>query len=244
MAESHRNPEAGLASPYDIPDSSPSEHIYIGTEDSNPNPARDARTVVDKFALRNSLRDTLTEVTLFAEGFAKIRQYRRGKKTDSFDLDLHYLDPVPSIERVLATRWWYAVLGAGGTLLATWALAQFQTLRPFALPAMLLAGAAMLVAGAIALHRSHERIKFATIHGRAPVLTLIANVGSMRRFHAFVPILSRAIEEAAEQIGADTSAYLRGEMREHYRLRGAGVLTHESCAVSTGRILAHFDVQL
>lgn len=244
MADSHYNSEIGLASPHDFPDSSPSEHIFIGTEESNPNPSRDARTVVDKFALRNSLRDTLTEVTLFAEGFAKIRQYRRGKKTDSFDLDLHYLDPVPSIERVLATRSWYAVLGAGGALLATWGLAQFQALRPFALPAMLLAGAAMLVAGAIALHRSHEQIKFATIHGRAPVLTLIANVGSIRRFHDFVPILSRAIEEAAEQIGADTSAYLRGEMREHYRLRGAGVLTHESCAKSTDRILAHFDVQL
>jgi hypothetical protein len=33
-------------------------------------------------------------------------------------------------------------------------------------------------------------------------------------------------------------------MREHYRLRGDGVLSHETCAESTGRILAQFDVEL
>ena len=40
-----------------------------------------------------------------------------------------------------------------------------------------------------------------------------------------MPELSRAIEEAAEKITGDTSAYLRAEMREHYRLRGEGVST-------------------
>jgi hypothetical protein len=33
-------------------------------------------------------------------------------------------------------------------------------------------------------------------------------------------------------------------MREHYRLRGDGVLSSESCADSTGRILAQFDIQI
>jgi hypothetical protein len=57
-------------------------------------------------------------------------------------------------------------------------------------------------------------------------------------------MLCRAIEEAAERIGADTAAYLRAEMREHYRLRGNGVLDNDECARGTGRILAQFDVQL
>jgi len=38
--------------------------------------------------------------------------------------------------------------------------------------------------------------------------------------------------------------FLRAEMREHYRLRGDGVLSVGTCAECTGRILAHFDVQL
>jgi hypothetical protein len=33
---------------------------------------------------------------------------------------------------------------------------------------------------------------------------------------------------------------LRAEMREHYRLRGDGILDDE-CSEGTGRILVHFD---
>ena len=50
--------------------------------------------------------------------------------------------------------------------------------------------------------------------------------------------------EAAERIGVDTAAYLRAEMREHYRLRGDGVLDNDACARGTGSILAQFDLQL
>jgi hypothetical protein len=94
------------------------------------------------------------------------------------------------------------------------------------------------------VYRSCERTAFATIHGRARVLELVANFGSLKKFRAFVPVLSAAIEEAAERIGDDTAAFLRAEMREHYRLRGDRVLSNQSCADSTGRILAQFDVQL
>jgi hypothetical protein len=73
---------------------------------------------------------------------------------------------------------------------------------------------------------------------------LAANFGAIKPFRAFVPELSRAIEEAAEEIPDDTSSFLRAEMREHYRLRGEGVMSVQTCAESTGRILAHFDVQL
>ena len=76
------------------------------------------------------------------------------------------------------------------------------------------------------------------------MLELVANFGSIKKFRAFVPALSRAIEEAAERIGVDTAAFLRAEMREHYRLRGDGVLDNDECAKGTGRILAQFDVQL
>ena len=96
----------------------------------------------------------------------------------------------------------------------------------------------------VGLYRSCERTLFATIHGRASVLELVANVGSLKKFRAFVPVLSAAIEEAAERIGDDTAAFLRAEMREHYRLRGDGVLSNQCCADSTGRILAQFDVQI
>jgi hypothetical protein len=109
-----------------------------------------------------------------------------------------------------------------------------------------LAGAALaaLVALFVAVYRSYERAEFCTIHGRAPVLRLVANLGSLEKLRALVPALSQAIGEAGDRFGEDTSAYLRAEMREHYRLRGVGVLSTAACAESTGRILAQFDSRI
>jgi hypothetical protein len=66
----------------------------------------------------------------------------------------------------------------------------------------------------------------------------------MHRFRAAMPRLIRAIEQAEESIGDDTAIYLRAEMREHYRLRGDGVLTEQDCSEGTGRILLHFDDEM
>ena len=97
----------------------------------------------------------------------------------------------------------------------------------------------------VGIYSSHESIEFCTMHGRVSVLRLRREFRlASSKFRAFVPVLSQAIEEASERIGADTSAYLRAEMREHYRLRGDGILSNEACAAGTGRILAQFDVQL
>src|SRR5438046_2703928 len=102
-------------------------------------------------------------------------------------------------------------------------LASAASLGTLVLSVALAAGAAAPVAAAIALNRTYETVEFLTFHGRALVLTLVANFGAIKQVHAFLPVLSHAIEEAAEAISGDPSAYLRGEMREHYRLRGEGV---------------------
>jgi hypothetical protein len=226
------------------PDTSPSEHIYIGSDDLNPDPKIASRTVHGRVELRNALLRTSTEITLYEEGFLKIVPSAKGRSGETFRLDLHYLDPVPRISRVFAKRSMLVALictalaGVGGLL------SLVDALRPFAAWVFWGGVAAAVGALVVVMYRSYEKIEFMTLHGRAPVLCLVASLGSIKRFHAFVPLLSRAIEEAAERIVDDTSAYLRAEMREHYRLRGDGVLSNEACAESTGRILAQFDIQL
>lgn len=225
-------------------DDSPSEHIYIGGDDFNADPASTAQTVRNKLTLNNPVRHARSEMTFYAEGVLKVAALRKGKRIEPFFLDLRFLDPVPKIERTIATRWLYAALGCGATAALAAFLLRFDLLYVAAAIVLALA----LVAGGVALYvgiyASHEKIEFYTMHGRASVLRLVANLGSLRKFRAFLPVLSQAIEEAAENIGTDTSAYLRAEMREHYRLRGGGILSHESCAAGTGRILAQFDVQI
>jgi hypothetical protein len=221
-------------------DPAQAEHIFIASDEA-PDPRSAGHTVRQRWRLANPLRRELTEVTLFDEGYLEVVERARGRGGEPFRLDLHYLDPIPSISRFIAKRAWWTTAGCAAAAIAALAL---SSLGPLVVSFALAAGAAALGAAAIALHRSHEKTEFFTIHGRARVLVLRANFGAIKPMRTFVPELSRAIEEAAEKITDDTSAYLRAEMREHYRLRGDGVLSPETCAESTGRILAQFDVQL
>lgn len=224
------------------PTSAAAEHIYIASDDAEP-AAGSAQTLAAKHVIANRLRHNRTELTVYLEGALKVTEYRRDKRTESYLLDLKYLDPVPEIERIVAKSAVRAALSllpvAGlGVLLARFGIA----------PAVLLsiglaAFAAALGCVLVALHRSYERTVFYTIHGRAEALVLRANVGAIKHARTVVPAIANAIEEQAETIGTDTAAFLRAEMREHYRLRKDGVLSESSCAQSTGRILAQFDVQ-
>jgi hypothetical protein len=222
----------------------PSEHIFLGSDDLGANPATAGKTIRAAIALRNPLRHSGVDLTLFDEGVLRITHHRKGGSDEPYHLDLRFLDPVPTIERVLAKRWLLTTLGCAALAgLATF-LMRFDAIYTGALVILLgsaVGGLAALYGG---IYRSYERSEFCTIHGRTPVLTLTANLGAIKRYRGFVPVLSAAIEEAAERITADTAAYLRAEMREHYRLRGDRVLDNEACAAGTGRILAQFDIQL
>ncbi len=240
--KSARSTPATPAAP-SVADDSASEHIYIGSDEAR-NPATTARTVRERFALHNAVRRARSLLTLYSEGFVGVTEELRGKSRSTFHLDLQYLDPVPSLERVIAGRWFYATLGSGAVATLAAFLTRFEPLATAAWITLAVASLAALGTLLVGVYFSYEKTTFYTIHGRAPVLTLLANVGAVKKFRAFVPVLSAAIEEAAEQIGHDTSAFLRAEMREHYRLRGDRVLSQQLCADSTGRILAQFDVEL
>ena len=240
-ARSLRNP-VGAPPEGPTPNAALTEHILISSDEgSDPNAAQ---TVRERWRLGNPLRRQSTEITVFEGGYVEVAHRGARSSAAPFRLDLRYLDPIPSITRVIATRAWWIAAGCAAAALGAFALAYFTSLGTVGVSFGLGAAAAALAATAIALDRSHETIEFRTLHGRARVLVLVANFGAIKPFRAFVPELSRAIEEASEEIGGDTSAFLRGEMREHYRLRGGGVLSVGTCAESTGRILAHFDVQL
>jgi len=224
------------------PNAAHAEHIFIASDEaSDPSAANKVR---ERWRLGNPLRRMATEVTVFEEGYAEITQHAGRKSGTPFRLDLRYLDPVPSITRVISTRAWWTAAGCAAAALGGFAVAYFTALGAVAASFGLGAAATAAIACAFALQRSHETIEYVTLHGRARVLVLVGNFGAIKQFRAFVPELSRAIEEAAEEIGSDTSMFLRAEMREHYRLRGEGVLSVGTCAECTGRILAHFDVQL
>lgn len=239
--------KAAVLKPFAPPaaaDAQSGEHILIGSDDFAADPATVARTAGDTVVLRNPIRRSGAQLTFYDEGYLKVTALENGNADAPFLLDLRFVDPVPKIERVIAMRWLTAAFGCGAMAVLAAFLLRFDALHTAALWALSIAALATLGTLYVGVYSSHEKIEFCTLHGRAAVLELVANFGAINRFHSFVPMLCRAIEEAAERIGADTSAYLRAEMREHYRLRGDGVLDADECARGTGRILAQFDVQL
>ena len=243
MASQKRTARA-TSPPTVAPPGAPAEHIYIGSDETSADPAAAARTPRATAVLRNPIRRSGAELTLFDEGYLKVTALRKGEAGVPFFLDLRFVDPVPKIERSIAVRWLAAALGLAATAALAAFLLRFDALQ---VAAAWVFGAAAVAAAAtlyVGVYSSHETTEFCTLHGRAPVLRFVANLGSLKRFRRFVPQLCHAIEEAAERIGVDTAAYLRAEMREHYRLRGDGVLDNDACATGTGRILAQFDVQL
>ncbi len=243
MAARNTTASPAAATP-SVPPPAATEHIYIGSDDSSTDPAIAARTPRQPVLLRNPLRRTAAELTLFDEGYLKVTALAKGNADVPFFLDLRFVDPVPKIERVIAVRWLSAALGCGALMALTAFLLRFDALYVAATWALSVAALATAGTLYVGIYSSHEKIEFCTLHGRTAVLQLVSNFGSIKKFRAFVPLLCGAIEEAAERIGLDTAAFLRAEMREHYRLRGDGVLDNDECARGTGRILAQFDIHL
>lgn len=224
------------------------EHLVLESEpvrfDGSESDLEASRTVSNKIEIRDRARGLATLFIFYDQGVLRLSQRRRSKRSKSLLFNLRYLDPVPTITRHPAKRMFKIALGLGGTAVLATLLAQFTLLHVYALPTSIALGTACLIALMLAVYLSHQKFTFYTLHGRLPAIRLSAGYGYGRRFQAVLPLLSRCIEESAEYIGDDTTVFLREEMREHYRLRGDGILTPEECNQGTERILAQFDDHL
>jgi hypothetical protein len=217
------------------------EHIYLSDETAGDGAT--PKTVREKFDFRDRLRGIDMQITLYDEGFLRLDE-TRGKRRRTHNVNLRYLDPVPTAKRHYAKRTLKlaAILGIIAGLAAS--LMVFPSVRSIAILAATAAGGAALAAFFLFVYLSHEKAVFQTMHGRAAALTLTAGLGRIRRLRALLPNIINAIGDAANDIGEDTTVFLRAEMREHYRLRTDGVLSEEECSDSTGRILVHFDDEM
>jgi hypothetical protein len=223
-------------------DESRAEHIYLSDETADEG-AVEARTVREKFEFRDRLRGQDLQITLYEEGFLRLDE-TRGKRSRTHDVNLRYLDPVPLQKRHYSKRTLKAAAICAGIAALAGALAIFPSMSTIALLVATAAGGGALVAFILFVHLSHEKTVFRTMHGRAAALTLTAGLGRIRRLRALLPKIINAIGDAEDDIGEDTTVFLRAEMREHYRLRTDGVLSEEECSNSTGRILVHFDDEM
>jgi hypothetical protein len=216
------------------------EHILIEADvDEDESALAQPRIPQKRFVIKNRAHALETELTLFEGGWLSARQRRRNTPGEAQLLNLKYLDHEPVVSRYVAKRTLYLTVGLAILALVAGFLAYASVLPSVMGPVAvaLLVGSAG--AFAVCAYRTQKRVVFSTIHGRAPVLQLLGTLGSFQSLRRIVPEISLAINEARMRKGKREDQ-LRGEMREHYRLRESNIIDQQTCSDSTQRILRHF----
>ena len=196
--------------------------------------------LTDQIEIRDRLRRRRTIVRLYSDGQAEVA-LQRHRGSYRHRINLRYLDAVPAVERKYPFRLLKASAILAGLTAVAAIPAWFGWLAAYTVPTALTGLGLTLACLFVAYYLSHQRIAFETLHGRAETIRFGAGLGTIGRFNKLVPMISEAIATVAVSITDTTEVYLRNEMREHYRLRSEGVLSHVECADSTGRILESFD---
>ncbi len=159
-------------------------------------------------------------------------------------LDLRFVDPVLVESRHIAWRWLAATLTLAALLAAAvWWVSASST--PW-LQRDVLAGIGALFAltaggGVVSLYRTTESLTLRSIHGQANLFHCTGGLGTLRALRPFVTTLAAHVKRAANARRTSKAEHLRDEMREHFRLKEAGVLPNEVYEASKLRILRTHD---
>ena len=224
-----------------------SEHISINAsgqaeiQDAEITAEVELSRVRDTFQFSDRSHGTRYIYELYEEGFLKVRAWNKKKLVQDFYLALRYLNPTSKVTKIVARR---SMKAAAGLLVAT----VITAIISFALPydqlfrsLSILLGSGSVISFMLFLYLTYERIHFFSATGECEVLRLMGSVESVRTCRTIAEALSKAIMEAQAQNTVDWSTYLRKEMREHYRLERADVISHDACSIATRNILGRFD---
>ncbi len=94
-------------------------------------------------------------------------------------------------------------------------------------------------AALVSVWRTAETFSLRSLHGGATLLEFTGGPGTLRSSAQFARKLAAHIQFAVSDRGATRAEHLRDEMREHFRLREAGVISQEQYEESKAQILAH-----
>jgi hypothetical protein len=156
-------------------------------------------------------------------------------------LDLRFVDPSFALTRRVPWRciWTALALSAAAAAATMWFAAETSASRRHLaalISAALFAGAVLAVLAVAA--RLVETVALHSLHGRAAVLEYRGSAGTLRRARPFLRKLAAHVQLAAAARRDTMAEHLRDELREHYRLKEAGVLPAEIYDACKVRILA------
>jgi hypothetical protein len=218
-----------------------SEHILLESDAYEVPDLQGARKVHSRHQVRSALRRRAVELTIIDYFYLSVRSSRARRAEARYVLDLRFIDPSLVLTRHIPSRW-LSVTGALALLsvAAAWHIASSAVpwWRHSWLPAFGTLLALTAVAGFVSAYRMTEKLTLRSVNGRAKVLEFTGGVGTFRALRRFTAQLAAHLRIAIAARRSSRAEHLRDEMREHFRLKGAGVLSEEEYAAGKTRILA------
>ena len=214
------------------------EHILLESDERDVPALETARRIHARVVLPGDRWRPALELTLIDYFFLSVRTARA--RSARYVVDLRFIDP--SVRLARRIPWGWVAVGAVFLLLAILGVRSIAaSTAPWWRHDWVSATVAFFAVAAAAMyasvHRTAETVTLFSAHGRAKLLCRAGGPGTLRAFRMFLPRLQAhlRIAGARRRAGAD---HLREEMREHFRLKEAGVLTEADYEAAKRRILA------
>ena len=216
------------------------EHIVLESDERRVPALRTARKVHSRLRVQSSVRRRASELALIDYCYLSVRTWRSRSPDAPYVLDLRFVDPALRLSRHVAWRFLAAsaVLAVLAVALA-WRISASSTpwRHEWLLPLGGLFGLAVCAA-LVGLYRTTKTLVLFSVSGRARLLELTGGVGSFRAMRSFSRTLAAHVRIASARRRRSRAEHLRDEMREHLRLKEAGVLSEKEYEMSKARILA------
>jgi hypothetical protein len=217
-----------------------SEHILLEAEERAV-PAWDrARITHAAWQRRSRLRLHRLELAIIDYYYLAVRTRRSGSRHE-YVLDLRCVERSMRARRHIAWKWLLATLAlASIAAFGTRAVLAAAALHGWPHRLLLCAAAFGSTAGAglVCAWRTTETLSLRSLHGGVTLLEFTGGLGTLRSSRTFARKLAAHIQLALADRKSRRAEFLRDEMREHFRLREAGVLSQEQYEASKARILA------
>jgi hypothetical protein len=216
------------------------EHILLESDDRAIPGRHSARRTHAHLRFYSTLRRCTVELDIIDYYYLSVRIGRGRAPLVEYVLDLRFAAPSVLRYRHLPWKWMTAALAFGA--LSAAGLWWSSVSEPGWRRELLAVVAALVVptAGAtlVSAYRMTETLCLLSVHGRANLLKLTGGLGTFRSVRAFTRRLEAHIDIAGAARRSSRGQHLRDEMREHFRLHQAGVLSNQAYDESKKRILA------
>lgn len=216
------------------------EHILLESDERSVPQRHTARRVHISHRFRSRLRRRVVDLEIVDYYYLFCRERNARFQPSECVLDLRFIDPSVRKGRHIPWRWFALTVGFAvfATLIWTsWPLAYEWSHARLPVGALLLFMA--VCSGTVSVYRLTETLELWSLHGQAKLLELRGGLGALRSLRPFMVKLGAHLRIAVDARRRPHTAHLCDEVREHRRLKEAGVLSNGQYEESKKRILAH-----